>query len=790
MGRFVRRVGVVAQLHVVLPVAPAEAVDVVQAVAAAQNVVAGAAVEHVVAIRPGEEVVAVAPEQDVVAIVPIEAVVAAQAADRVGALRAADRVVARAAREQLAQDRLQIPHRAIGERHALHRVVGVARVVVQEEAAHDHLVLRARDGDFQAHVAAGPAVRHLPQHDVLGLHALLELQRVLPVGRGVHGIGIVAQLHIVLPVAPAEAIHVVQAVAAAQRVVARAAVEHVIATLGGDEVVAVAAQDHVVAVAPIEAVVAAQAADRVGALRAHDGVVACAAREQLAQDRLQVPHRAIGERHALHRVVGIARVVVAEEAANDHLVLRARDGDFQAQVAAGPAIRHLPQHDVLGLHALLELQRVLPVGRWVHRIGIVAQLHVILPVAPAEAVHVVQAVAAAQRVVARAAIQHVVPALGGEEIVAVAAQEDVVAITAVEAVVAPQAADRVGVLRARDRVAARAAREHPVQDLLQVPHRAVGERDALHRVVGAARVVIQEEAADDHLVLRAGDGDFQPLVAAGPAVRHLPQHDVLGLDALLELQRVLPVGRLVHRIDVMAQLHVVLPVAPAEQVHVVQAIATAQRVVARPAVEHVVAALGGEEVVALAAQQRVAAVAAIEAVVPGAAGESVIAALPVQHVIARASEQPVVALPGRETVVARVPQVDVAPPRSQGLRRQEDPETAQFRSQRRAFGQRMHPAREPIQGIEPHGIEHLALVAVELDQVHDRIALAARLLRVQQGREARGVEADTRLVDGQLHAVQVGLEPRLHDQGGVHALAQLLVALRQQFQLRDGQVGR
>ena len=157
----------------------------------------------------------------------------------------------------------------------------------------------------------------------------------------------------------------------------------------------------------------------------------------------------------------------------------------------------------------------------------------------------------------------------------------------------------------------------------------------LHRVVGVARVVGEEEEARGDLVGRADDGQHE--VAAHAADRHLT-----GQHAGLELQHVELARR---RVGLGADG--VLSVALAEQVGVV-ACPAAQGVVAGPAV------------------QGVGSVVTVQVVVPVPTPERVITVLPVQRVVACTSVDQVVASAAAEGIGSGVAEVDVTGARAAG----------------------------------------------------------------------------------------------------------------------------
>lgn len=242
----------------------------------------------------------------------------------------------------------------------------------------------------------------------------------------------------------------------------------------------------------------------------------------------------------------------------------------------------------------------------------------------------------------RSAVERVVPGIADQQVGAVLAEEDVAfrsapqrvapvaavepveALVAVEDVVARHAAERIVAAPAEERVAARSAEDRI---------RAVRRRRP--RIWGRVRVGTRTaDQMDDIAFARIEIPDLGPVLDI-ESVRARPAPQAVGAVAAVE--------------------HIVAPRAVEE-------------VAAAPAPERVVAPVAQEGVVAAAAVQQVVAPSTLDIVVPGAAAAHVVGKAEIEHIVAAVGVDEVAApLRRGETAVAAVAQVfEIAQPEVHG----------------------------------------------------------------------------------------------------------------------------
>ena len=333
----------------------------------------------------------------------------------------------------------------------------------------------------------------------------------------------------------------------------------------------------------------------------------------LGHQGVQVPGRAVIELDLLQRVVEVRRVAAEEKVAGGDLVIAVGQADAEAGVLGRAVVEDAAHHDIGGLDAGLELQGIERARAEV--VGALQQA--VLAVAAAKEVGV-GTVAATDRVVAGAAVDRVVAVLAVDAVVATAALDRVIARAGRDAVVAGAAVDGLRPAGAGDAVGLRRAGVDAGDDVGQGPEAAVGELDALQRVVGAVGVVALEEGVDGQLVAGIAVGHFQRRIAVGALVEHAAQLDLGRVHAVLEQQGVGFAG------VVASAGQRVLPVAQAQHEGVVAG-AELEVVIAGAAVQAVVAGLAVEQVIAGAALETVVAAPAADRVVAGAAVQGVVA---------------------------------------------------------------------------------------------------------------------------------------------------------------------
>ena len=242
------------------------------AACADQHIVAGATLQGVVAAAADQHIVAVAAVQQVMALAALEDIVAAGADEN--------------ARRELI-DLHSGPAAAVGEHHAAHLgqlaaepALDAHRVAAVDVLQHD-VVADAHHGDVGYRDARAEAD--------FAAHAHRYVQRVVD-----DEIAAVTEIeHIDVPVR-----------AAAQGVVALAAVQDHRAAAGGDQhIVAVAAAQGVVAAAANQRIVAVAAFQQIAAAASVEGVVAAAAHIDAVDELIDLhrgPAAAVGEHHAAH----------------------------------------------------------------------------------------------------------------------------------------------------------------------------------------------------------------------------------------------------------------------------------------------------------------------------------------------------------------------------------------------------------------------------------------------------------------------------------------------------------
>ncbi len=586
--------------------------------------VAPAAVEAVAAVAPVElidahvppELVVVAPaEHDVHPVAPAEVVEAHAAVDVVVPAPALEQVVHAA------------PEDVVRIVAAEQRVDAVCGQAVDRQAAHHH-----RRDHRRAVVRRAQRLGRDPPRRV----------REVARDRQVEVRGAVA-----LDAAPDD-------------VVARLAVDRVVAHEPDEQVVAATAVDLVVALAGVDPVVPAARAQDVVAAVAEDQVLPGARRDRVVAGVALDVLDAVAE---VGRVVAAAEVdLVVSVPGGDRVVLGAGVDVVVAVVGLdhiGPAVGT----DVV--RAVVAVDRVRPVAGD-------DRLDDVLAGRPAAAgVDVVRAaaggddlraVAADDRVVAVPGVDLVVlvpgvdvvvPAAGEDLVLPVVGVDRVVALAGVDPVVAVVAVDRVAALAAGDDVLgvrlARTGVEHVagvdrVDAALAV--QLVAVRPAVHVVVFRASIehvvaALAVEPVRAALAVEPVDAD-----AAVEVVRVVAA--VEGVLPLLAVQLVragvavqLVVARVaVQRVDVGAAVQLVV------------ALAAVQLVVPRVAEQLVVAHSAGDRVDPLPAVDLVVAEAAVEDVVPAVAVDRVVAVAPGQAVDPLAAGQRRRAVAGRQVVVA------------------------------------------------------------------------------------------------------------------------------------------
>ena len=291
-------------------------------------------------------------------------------------------------------------------------------------------------------------------------------------------------------------------------------------------------------------------------------------------------------------------------------------------------------------------------------------------------------------------------------------------------------------------------------DRRHIPRRAVVETYFVEGVALWAGSVVGEVVQHRDLVGRAVDLDDQ--VAAVSAQRH-----IAGQHACHELQHVLLAhGRVgCAAVGVACIGQGVLPVAPAEQVGVA-AVPADERVVARTTVEDVVAA--HTAVVAVS----------VQAVVAGTPPKRIVTVLPEQRVIAGATVDQIAPCAAAEGVGSGIAEVDVARVRTAANRTLQHMQRIQLRLQRRVGGDTLHPSAQLSHAVEPHCRQGGCGVAVDLDQVDQRVALVNELFALELGGQRCGVKVNPGAVDGKGDRIQIGVKPGLHDHGTVDRFTQ------------------
>src|SRR6266446_6669362 len=217
-------------------------------------------------------------------------VFAAKSLNEVGAVGAMDEVVAFARRERKVHPVLDFrgtPHGPVGERHSLYCVLRQDPIGILQPAA---AVPNRKDN-----VIADQA-----DIDVLRCQARPEREGVCT-----------SELSYEIQTVAAVVDVSVVSFAAVEEIAARAAYQEVIAVIPGETVVAGASVEGIVAPQPDQSVVAAEAFDKVRSLGPEDEVVAFRRGRNLNQAPLYfsfIPYRAVGESHALDRILSDSAV--------------------------------------------------------------------------------------------------------------------------------------------------------------------------------------------------------------------------------------------------------------------------------------------------------------------------------------------------------------------------------------------------------------------------------------------------------------------------------------------------
>ena len=500
---------------------------------------------------------------------------------------------------------LSVPHGSVGKHDILLYNSPVTRL------NSNRIIVPVTDN----HIAAGTLVYIAGtfEHQIVGRHPLPENNPVTAA----------SFIYRVVPVTKIKHVNII-AVPAGKRIIAPAAVKHIIPLSTADAVIAVAAVKNLVIVINCRRIV-----------RPHD---AAPVRSIMNAGKLfyvfQIPDRAVGKRDILNKKTSAGILISILH--SYRIILPATD----KQVIALAPHRHIP-----GTDPFPENNRVIAVF----------VRHRVVPVAPVKHIRVI-ALAAAKPVNARAADKHIIAAVAGKPIIAffpeqniipVASDNTVISRARVNLVVPVARTDLVVALSRIENLAARIklrrrirlhiirkprarANRHPLHDIIQIPNRAVRKLETLHKI-RAIPVVAVSVFHDNAVRIRIPD---KQILIINPFHRNIfrlhasPEHNPVAAADLGNL--ILPAARSEHVniIAVPADKQIIAGF-PAQNIIAVPAV---QRIVARAPVKPVIAQIAHKNIIARRAEKLIIPVAPVKLIIPLIAVKSIVAPLAVNAI--------------------------------------------------------------------------------------------------------------------------------------------------------------